>query len=427
MQKLGKVTAVLGGQWGDEGKGKLVDIIAAEYDIIARGTGGANAGHTVYVPGPEGSKKFIFHLLPSGALHDHPTCVIGNGVVVHIPTLIEEIEVLQAADVKTDGRILISDRAHMLFDYHKEIDGVQESQKGDKQVGTTKRGIGPCYTDKISRKGIRFCDFLKQDVFEEKLRVNAKAAVEVYGFEYDVEKEIAYYREIRERIVPMVKDTFVYLHEALEAGKSIVFEGANGLMLDIDHGTYPYVTSSNPMVGGLGTGTGIPGKHLTSVTGIIKAYTTRVGAGPFPTELTDDLGLHLREKGGEYGSTTGRPRRCGWFDGVVAKYSARLNGYTGINLTKLDVLTGLPTLKIGVRYKHGETYYDSFPSDLAIVEACEVEYEEMPGWNEDISKARAMTDLPVAAQNYIKRVEEIMGVPVTFVGVGPNRDEMVVG
>ncbi len=428
LSKLGKATAVLGGQWGDEGKGKLVDIVAAEYDIIARATGGANAGHTVYVPDPNGgeAKKYIFHLLPSGALHDDPICVIGNGVVVHIPTLFEEIKVLEDAGIKTAGRILISDRAHMLFGYHIEIDGIQENRKGDKKVGTTKRGIGPCYADKISRRGVRGCDFLDQEAFEMKLRSNIDVLTKMYGFEYDIEKEIEYYRSVRDKLEPMVIDTFQYLHEALEAGKSVVFEGANGVMLDIDHGTFPFVTSSNPMVGGLGTGTGIPGKHLTSVTGIIKAYTTRVGAGPFPTELEDELGVHLREKGGEYGSTTGRPRRCGWFDAVVARYSSRLNGYSGINLTKLDVLTGLDSLKIGVRYKHGDKTYDSFPADLGIVEMCEVEYEEMPGWAEDITEAKTFEDLPENAQAYVKRLEELMRVPVTFIGVGPNRDQMIV-
>lgn len=428
LSKLGKVTAVIGGQWGDEGKGKLVDIIAAEYDIIARATGGANAGHTVYVPDPNGgeAKKYVFHLLPSGALHEDTVCVIGNGVVVHIPTLLEEIAVLESAGISTKGRIFISDRAHLLFGYHIEIDGIQESSKGDKQVGTTKRGIGPCYTDKISRRGIRGCDFLDQEVFEMKLRANIEVLTKMYGFTYDIDAEIKEYNGVRSTVEPMIIDTFRYLHEALEAGKSVVFEGANGVMLDIDHGTYPFVTSSNPMVGGLGTGTGIPGNHLTSLTGIIKAYTTRVGAGPFPTELDDELGIHLREKGGEYGSTTGRPRRCGWFDAVVAKYSARLNGYSGINLTKLDVLTGMETLKLGISYKYNGKTYDSFPADLGIVELSEVEYEEMPGWTEDISNAKRFEDLPSSAQNYVKRIEELMGVPATFIGVGPNRDQMIV-
>jgi len=427
LSKLGKATAVLGGQWGDEGKGKLVDIIAAEYDIIARATGGANAGHTVYVPDPNGgdAKKYIFHLLPSGALHKDSICVIGNGVVVHIPTLLEEIEILESAGISTKGRILISDRAHILFGYHIEIDGIQEGRKGDEKVGTTKRGIGPCYADKISRRGVRCCDFLDQEAFEAKLRANIEVLTKMYGFEYNIEKEIEYYRGVRSKIEPMIIDTFQYLHEALEDGKSVVFEGANGVMLDIDHGTYPFVTSSNPMVGGLGTGTGVPGKHLTSVTGIIKAYTTRVGAGPFPTELKDEPGIHLREKGGEYGSTTGRPRRCGWFDAVVVKYSSRLNGYTGINLTKLDVLTGLDTLRIGVRYKHGDKFYDSFPADLGIVQACEVEYEEMPGWTEDITNVKSFDDLPNNARAYVKRLEDLMGVPVTFIGVGANRDQMI--
>ena len=427
-EKLGRVTAIIGAQWGDEGKGKLVDIVSSEYDIIARATGGANAGHTVYVKDPQTgeTKKYVFHLLPSGALHEHTICVIGNGCVVHLPTLLEEIDVIQKSGLKTDGRILLSDRVHLLFDYHRVIDGLQEASKGDKKVGTTNRGIGPCYMDKASRKGIRACDFLKQDVFEAKLREVSGGLMKQYGFEYDVEKEIAYYRTIRDRIVPMIKDTFVYLHEALESGKSIVFEGANGVMLDLDHGTYPYVTSSNPMVGGLGTGTGIPNSHLTSLTGIMKAYVTRVGAGPFPTELLDETGNMLREKGGEYGATTGRPRRCGWFDSVVAKYSARMNGYTGINLTKLDVMTGLKTVKIGVAYKYEGKTLDSFPADLDMLEKSTVEYIEMLGWDEDISGATKLEELPQNARNYVKKLEELIGTPITFIGVGQRRDQMVV-
>ena len=404
QKKLGKITAIIGAQWGDEGKGKLVDLASPDYDIIARATGGANAGHTVYV----GDKKYIFHLLPSGALHEKCTCVIGNGVVVHLPTLLEEIDILKDAGVKTKERFLISDRAHLLFEKHKELDGKQEAEKGSNKVGTTKRGIGPCYMDKMARIGMRACDFLDQEVFETKLRTSGAN-----------DEEIEYYREKRSIVEPMITDTFVYLHEALESGKSILFEGANGVMLDIDHGTYPFVTSSNPMVGGLGTGTGIPGKHLNNLVGIIKAYTTRVGAGPFPTELEDEIGVRLREQGGEYGSTTNRPRRCGWFDAVVAKYSARMNGYDGINLTKLDVLTGINPLKIGVKYKG----LDSFPASN--VEDVEVEYIEMPGWDEDISGVREFDDLPETAKDYVRKIEELMGVPAWFIGVGPGRDQMI--
>lgn len=409
QQKLGRIAAIIGGQWGDEGKGKLVDLASPEYDIVARATGGANAGHTVYV----GDKKYIFHLLPSGALHEKCTCVIGNGVVVHLPTILKEINILKEAGIKTKGRFLISDRAHLLFERHKELDGKQESEKGANKVGTTKRGIGPCYMDKMARTGIRACDFLDQDVFEGKLRATGG----------DVEEEIKYYRENRAQIEGMITDTFVYLHEAIEGGKSVLFEGANGVMLDIDHGTYPFVTSSNPMVGGLGTGTGIPGKYLDSLVGIIKVYTTRVGAGPFPTELEDEVGVRLREQGGEYGSTTNRPRRCGWFDAVVGRYSARLNGYDGVNLTKLDVLTGINPLKIGVRYKIGGRVLDSFPASA--VEDVEVEYIEMPGWEEDISGVREFDDLPEAARDYVRKIEELMGVPVWFIGVGSRREQMI--
>lgn len=416
-KKLGNVTAIIGGQWGDEGKGKLVDIIAPEYDIIARGTGGANAGHTVNV----GDEKYTFHLLPSGILHENCTCVIGNGVVVHLPTLLEEIDLLKEKGIDVEERVLISDRAHMLFDYHKVIDSMQEESKGADKVGTTKRGIGPCYAHKIARYGIRMSDFSDKGAFETKLRTIS----EKLPFDYDTEKDVEYYSKNRERIEAMITDTFVYLHESLEGGKSILFEGANGVMLDIDHGTYPYVTSSNPMVGGLGTGTGIPNKHIDNLVGIIKAYTTRVGAGPFPTELEDAIGVRLREQGGEYGSTTNRPRRCGWFDAVVAKYSARMNGFDGINLTKLDVLTGIDPLKIAVKYKFGDKTYDSFPADIDVLESCEAEYIEMPGWQDDISKARTFDDLPKEAKDYVKKVSELMGVPVWFIGVGPDRDQML--
>ena len=430
LNDLGNMTTVLGAQWGDEGKGKLIDILSDNYDIIARATGGANAGHTIYIKDPENpegdSKKFIFHLIPSGMLNEDPVCVIGNGVVIHLETFFEEIDVLKQNNIKTEGRLLLSNRAHVLLDYHKKIDGLQEEMKGDKKVGTTKRGIGPCYTDKIRRNGIKIHDLMDFEKFEKKYRANLEMFKKMYGeFEHDAEKEIARHKEIAEKIRPMVIDGSFYLNKALKEGKRILMEGANGTMLDIDHGTYPFVTSSNASIGGIITGTGIGATKLTDVIGIMKAYVTRVGAGPFPTELLDELGEHMQKKGGEYGSTTGRPRRCGWFDAVVGKYARILNDLSSINLTKLDVLSGLETLKIAISYSYKGEKLETFPPDLETVEGVEVEYIEMPGWQEDISKVRDFDNLPEAAKNYVKKIEELLECPVNSIGVGVERDDMI--
>ncbi len=427
VQTYGNVSVILGGQWGDEGKGKLIDIMAEQYDIVARATGGANAGHTVYIPDPdnkEKTKKFIFHLMPSGVLYPDVIGVVGNGVVVHIPTLFEEIEFLKKNGIDITGRLFISDRAHLLFDYHKVIDGIQEEMKGKKKVGTTKRGIGPAYTDKIRRNGIRAHRLLDFERFDQDFRTNVTMLQKMYGFEYDVQKEIDYYREKMADIKPLIIDTYNYLDEAYREGKKILLEGANGTLLDIDHGTYPFVTSSNASIGGAIAGSGIAPKKIDSIIGIMKAYCTRVGAGPFPTELEDESGNKIREKGGEYGSTTGRPRRCGWFDAVASKYSAQLNGMTSINLTKLDVLTGLGSLKIGTAYHYNGEKLPSFPCCINKLEQVEVDYIEMPGWDEDISGARNIADLPENARKYIEKIEELLEVPVDFVGVGVSREQM---
>jgi len=423
IEKFGNVTVVLGSQWGDEGKGKLVDILSGEYDLIARATGGANAGHTIYI----GDKKFVFHLIPSGMMNEGKICVIGNGVVAHIPTLLEEIDVLEKSGISTAGRLFISDRAHLVMDYHKIVDELQETSRGDKKVGTTKRGIGPAYMDKVKRNGIRMHTLGNQELFENTVRENAKALKEVYGsrFKYDVEEELARYREYAKKIRPLLIDTSFYLNRALESGKTILIEGANGMMLDIDHGTYPYVTSSNATVGGAIAGTGIAALKLKSAIGIMKAYVTRVGAGPFPTELKNELGDQIREKGGEYGATTGRPRRCGWFDAVVGKYSCQINGYSSINLTKLDVLTGLPTLKIATSYKYNGELLKSFPSSLEVLENVEINYEEMPGWTEDLSNIKSFDSLPENAKKYVARIEELIGCKIAFIGVGVDREQMI--
>jgi adenylosuccinate synthase len=428
-KKYGNLTVILGGQWGDEGKGKLIDIMAQQYDIIARATGGANAGHTVYIPdpnNPEKTKKFIFHLMPSGMLYPNVIGIIGNGTVIHLPTLLEEIEFLKKNDINVDGRLFISNRAHLVFDYHKKIDELQEEKKGKNQVGTTKRGIGPAYTDKISRIGIRVHDLMEFETFDSKFRKNIEYLMDKYQFEYDVNKELEEYRAIISQIKPLITDSSFYLNTALKEGKNILIEGANGTLLDIDHGTYPFCTSSNASVGGALSGAGLGASKLKSTIGIMKAYMTRVGAGPFPTELDNEIGNTLRTAGGEYGSTTGRPRRCGWFDAVASKYSATINGMTCINLTKLDVLDSFDTIKIAVGYTYKGQKIEYFPASLDAFEHIEPDYIEMPGWKEDISNARNILDLPLNAQNYIKKIEVLLEIPVEFVGVGLSREQIAV-
>lgn len=422
IKKHGKLSIVLGSQWGDEGKGKLIDILSEKYDVIARATGGANAGHTVIV----GSQKFVFHLVPSGILRDDKICIIGNGCVLHLPTIIEELTVLEKAGISYEGRLFISERAHLTFDYHKEIDGLQESRKGDKKVGTTKRGIGPSYSDKINRIGIRIGELKDFGKFEEHFKECAEAIFEQYGVKIDVKAEIELYKKMAEKFVPMIIDTSLYLNNALSSGKSVLVEGANGAMLDIDHGTYPYVTSSNATIGGVIAGIGVSPFKVNSCIGIVKAYTTRVGAGPFPTEDLGEIGEKLRDAGGEFGATTGRPRRCGWFDTVVVNYTKLLNGYTSVNLTKLDVLNDFEKIKIGVEYRLNGKKIDSFPSSLAELEKVEVVYEELPGWMTDISNVKNFKDLPLNAQKYVKRIEELISVPIDFIGVGAGREQMIV-
>jgi len=424
-EKLGQIIYVAGSQWGDEGKGKIVDIMSQKYDIIARAAGGANAGHTICVNKDGKSEKFIFHLLPSGVLHPGKMCVIGNGCVVHIGTMLEEIEELKEKGIDVMKQLLISDRAHIIFDYHIEVDGIQEDRKGDKKVGTTKRGIGPAYTDKISRKGIRMADLLNFEVFSAKFRANAEDKMKAFGFEMDIEEDLAFYKGAIEKIKPLIVNTVEYLEKARKEGKNILIEGAQGSHLDIDLGTYPYVTSSNTTSAGACTGLGIPPGKIASVVGIAKAYTTRVGAGPFPTELDEEEGNKLREAGAEYGATTGRPRRCGWFDGVVVRNAITVSGINSINVTKLDVLTGFETIKVGVGYKLNGEKITFVPAQLEDFENVEVEYLDMPGWTEDISKAQTFDDLPENAQKYILKLEEILEVPVNFIGVGVHRSEMV--
>ncbi|MBI4231960.1 adenylosuccinate synthase [Candidatus Peregrinibacteria bacterium] len=424
IENLGNFAVILGSQRGDEGKGKLIDILSDKFKYVVRAAGGANAGHTIYIDG----KKHVFHLVPSGMLNDGCICIIGNGLALHLPTLMEELELLNTNGIQTRERILVSDRCHLLFEYHKIIDGIQEEMKGDKKVGTTKRGIGPCYTDKIRRNGIRVHELMDFEKFEGKYRENLAMLRKMYGdFEHDADTEIENLKKIAETLKPMIIDSAYYLNSELKNGEKILVEGANGILLDIDHGTYPFVTSSNPSIGGIATGTGLPPTQIKNIIGIMKAYTTRVGSGPFPTELTDELGEQIRESGGEYGATTGRPRRCGWYDSVIGKYSVMINGLTDINLTKLDVLSGLEKLKIGTSYKYKGEYLKSFPADSEIFDSAEfsVEYLELPGWQEDLSKIRNYSDLPENARKYIETIEELIDCKATSIGVGVNRTDII--
>ena len=428
-KKYGNVCALVGGQWGDEGKGKLVDILAEHYDYIVRATGGANAGHTVYLRDPiheEEYQKYVFHLIPSGVLFPHTINLIGNGCVVHLPTFFEEMKLLKEHGIDANGRLFISDRAHLVFEYHKIIDGIQETGKGKNKVGTTGRGIGPAYTDKVARIGIRVHEMLDFHKFEEHMRENLAILQQHYDFQFNLEDELAYYQNAIAEIKPFIRDTALLLNNATSEGKKILLEGANATLLDIDHGTYPYVTSSNASIGGIMAGSGIGPKKITSVIGVMKAYCTRVGAGPFPTEQDNDIGQKLRTTGGEFGATTGRPRRCGWFDAVAAKYAVMINGFNALNVTKLDVLDEFDTVKIATDYFHKGKKLESFPASTDILQEVEVEYLELPGWKFSTAKAKKFNDLPENAQLYVQKIAEILECPVDFVGVGIARDQMLI-
>lgn len=425
IPKLGQVIFIAGTQWGDEGKGKLVDIMSQKYDVVGRCAGGDNAGHTIVITRNGEEQKFIFHLLPSGVLHEDKDCIIGNGLVVHLPTLIDEIHELKEKGISLTDRLFISDRTHIIFNYHRKIDEIQEERKGDKKVGTTLRGIGPAYTDKISRRGIRVGDLKNFNAFAEKLRKNAEFHMKEFGFDFNIEEEINIHKDALGLIEPMIINTAEYMDKIYKEGKNILVEGAQGTHLDIDFGTYPYVTSSNTTSGGVVTGLGIAPNRISTVVGIVKAYTTRVGEGPFPTELTSEDGKKLQDHGGEFGSTTGRPRRCGWFDATVVKNAITLNGITSVNLTKLDVLYGFETIKIGVSYKLNGEPISFIPASLEDFDNVEVLYEELPGWDDDISKAKTFEDLPENARNYVKKLEEILEVPINFIGIGVHRDDMI--
>ncbi len=418
-------TIIVGSQWGDEGKGKITDFLADRSEVVVRSQGGNNAGHTVISDGAE----YKLHLIPSGILNKDSLNIVGNGVVVDLSVLLGEMEQLQKRGISFE-RFYLSDRAHLIMPYHKLIDGLEESAKGEDKIGTTKRGIGPAYSDKVNRIGIRICDLLEFDEFQQKLRVVLKQKnlllEKIYGEEplneAAIVKEFAI---LAERIRPYVADTSVLVNESLKSGKKVLFEGAQAVHLDIDHGTYPFVTSSSPCAGGALTGAGVGPTKIDAVVGVAKAYTTRVGSGPFPTELHDVYAETLRKVGGEYGVTTGRPRRCGWLDGVVLRYSARICGMTDLALTKLDVLDQLSELKLCVAYRHGGQIMTEFPASLSAMEQCEPIYETLPGWQQDISSCRDYEELPENAKAYIKRVEELTETPVSIVAVGPDRQQTI--
>lgn len=424
------VTIVIGSQWGDEGKGKIVDLLAPDVDVVARYQGGANAGHTI----AWGDKQFVLHLVPSGIFHEDTACVIGNGVVIDPVALMQEIRMIEELGFEVEGRLFISHNAHLIMPYHKAIEQARERYRDAGAIGTTGRGIGPAYVDKFARTGIRVVDLLDRDTLRRQLKeaIEEKNAIlrAVYGADgLDVEQIIEEYVEFDRRIDPFVTDTAAYLHQALRDGKRVLAEGAQGSLLDVDFGTYPFVTSSHPTAGGGCTGLGVPPTAVDRVIGIVKAYTTRVGNGPFPTELDGSperdpggFGQRLREAGHEFGATTGRPRRCGWLDLVALRYSAAVNGFTDLAITKLDVLAGLEELKVCTAYRINGKTTQRFPSDVVTLERVEPVYETLPGFG-DLSGAEAPGDLPEAARAYLRFIEDALEVPISIVSTGPRREE----
>jgi adenylosuccinate synthase len=417
--------SVFGAQWGDEGKGRFVDFLANEADVVVRYQGGNNAGHTIIVNGV----TYTLHLIPAGLLYDGKPCIIGNGVVVDPGSLIEEMELLQSKGLNVDGLIL-SDRAHMVMPYHKLLDGICEDNAGEAQIGTTKRGIGPCYTDKASRLGLRLCD-LVSDSFGSKLRSvlaqKNEILTKIYGRPaLDTDQMLDEFSVYRKKLTPYIHDTVRICHDYHRQGKKMLFEGAQGMLLDIDFGTYPYVTSSHPIAGGVSIGTGLPPCAVTDVVGVVKSYTTRVGKGPFVTELLDETGERIREKGHEYGATTGRPRRCGWLDLVIVSFAARISGITSIALSRMDTLGGFDKVQVCVAYDIDGKITKDYPASLEELAKAKPVYKEFAGWSDDISDVRRYEDLPKSAREYIEFIESETETPVGMIGVGPERSECVV-
>ena len=417
---------IIGTQWGDEGKAKVVDFLTVEADLIIRFQGGANAGHTVVV----GKDKFIFHLIPSGIMHSEKTCVIGNGVVLEPKQFLDELDELKVKNINTDGRLVLSDSAHVVFPYHKIIDQLGEKAAGKGAIGTTGRGIGPAYMDKVTRTGIRTCDLLREDVLKEKLTGIVAAKNQVFqklfnapgvSAEEIYTEYVGYGRKLR----PFIKDTVVFLNLALKSGKKLLFEGAQGTILDVDHGTYPFVTSSNTIAGAACVGSGIGPGAINQVIGVVKAYTTRVGNGPFPTELKDEIGEAMQRIGSEFGATTGRKRRCGWLDGVVLKKAAMVNGLTHLAVTKMDVLDGFKEIKICVAYEVNGKKMPYFPSQTEILQEVKPVYEILPGWLSEISKITLWKDLPANAKKYLEFISKVVEIPIGIISVGPERHQTI--
>jgi adenylosuccinate synthase len=419
-------TIVVGAQWGDEGKGKIVDLLSEKADIVARYQGGANAGHTIVING----KKTVLHLIPSGILQPDVQCVIGNGVVIDPAALMEEIRMLEENGVTIEGRLFISHKAHLIMPYHKMLDIAREKQSSS-AIGTTGRGIGPAYIDKANRVGIRIVDLLDRKVFEEKLRANVEEKNVVLKKIYDseelnIEEIVAEYLSFDVSIDPYITDTTIFLNQAIADGRQVLMEGAQGALLDLDHGTYPFVTSSNPTSGGACTGLGVPPTSISRIIGVVKAYSTRVGNGPFPTELHDATGEQLRAEGHEFGATTGRPRRCGWLDLVALKYSVMINGITEIALTKMDVLNSFAEIRLCTGYTYNDKRLKSFPADCSTLDGLMPEYETMPGWQSSLAGMTSFDELPEAARNYIRRIEEYTGARVSIVSLSPDREDTIV-
>ncbi len=417
---------VIGTQWGDEGKGKIVDYLAEKADVVVRYAGGNNAGHTVVT----GGQAFKLQLLPSGILYKDKTCVIGNGVVIDPGVLLKEIKGMQDKGIDI-AALKISNRAHVVMPYHRLLDEVEEDYRGDRKIGTTKRGIGPCYMDKDARVGIRMVDLMDEEEFVEKLEANLEAknhllktVYGVEGFDFQAVKEE--YLKYADALRPYVVDTAEVLYQAMRSGKKILFEGAQATMLDLDHGTYPYVTSSHPIAGGACIGAGVGPTQINRVIGVVKAYSTRVGEGPFPTELLDEIGNHIREAGYEYGTVTGRPRRCGWLDACVVRYAGYVSGIEYMAITRLDVLDKLKTLKICVGYRYNGKLLNEFPASLKVLGQVEPVYEEFPGWETDITGIRKYEDLPENARRYVERLSDVAGVKIGIISVGPSRDQTII-
>ncbi|MEK3863175.1 adenylosuccinate synthase [Paenibacillus sp. FSL H7-0716] len=414
---------VVGTQWGDEGKGKITDFLAESADVVARYQGGNNAGHTILIDG----EKFKLSLIPSGVFYKEKTCVIGNGMVINPAALIQEINYIHENGFDTKN-LVISDRAHVIMPYHMVLDALEEDRKGPNKIGTTRKGIGPCYMDKAARNGIRIADLMDAEEFELRLRPlmqeKNQVITQVYGAEaLNVEEILTQYLEYAEVLRNYVTDTSVILNDAIDADRKVLFEGAQGVMLDIDQGTYPFVTSSNPSAGGVCIGSGVGPSKIKQVIGVAKAYTTRVGDGPFPTELNDATGDYIRETGHEYGTVTGRARRVGWFDSVVVSHARRVSGITGLSLNSLDVLSGLEIVKICTGYKYRGEVITHYPASLKMLAECEAVYEELPGWSEDITSAKTLDDLPANTRRYVERVSELTGIPIAIFSVGRNREQ----